>query len=65
VNYLRLDAGPVRPWDFAQADALIERGRQLASAFLAERKGKIPQGATWKYRIRRLFGGFSHPAAWK
>jgi predicted acylesterase/phospholipase RssA len=65
VNLLRLDAGPVRPWDFAQADVLIERGRQLASAFLAERKGKIPKGATWKYRIRRLFGGFSRPAAWK
>jgi predicted acylesterase/phospholipase RssA len=65
VNFLRLDAGPVRPWDFTQANALIERGRQLASAFLAERKGKIPQGATWKYRIRRLFGRFSRPAAWK
>ncbi|MGB7537729.1 MAG: patatin-like phospholipase family protein [Anaerolineales bacterium] len=65
VNLLRLDAGSVRPWDFTQADALIERGRHLAKAFLAERKGKIPQGTTWKYRIRRLFGTISRSKAWK
>jgi predicted acylesterase/phospholipase RssA len=65
VNFLRLDAGPVSPWDFTQADALIERGRQLAKTFLAGRKGKISRGATWKYRIRRLFGRIPRPKTWK
>ncbi len=65
VNTIRLDAGPVRSWDFTQADVLIERGRHLAKAFLAERKGKISQGTPWKYRVRRLFGGVTRPKAWK
>lgn len=64
VHFLRLDAGPVRPWDFTQADALIDRGRQLARTFLAEKGRKIPQGATWRYRIRRLFGRESGPKPW-
>ena len=65
VHFLKLDAGPVRSWDFTQADGLIERGRQLARTFLADRNGKIPQGATWNYRLRRLFGGVARPKAWK
>jgi NTE family protein len=64
VHFLRLDAGSVRPWDFTQADALIERGRRLAEAFLKGKKGKLPQGATWRYRIRRLFGRLSPPEHW-
>jgi NTE family protein len=64
VHFLRLDAGPVRAWDFTQADVLIERGRQLARAFLAEKGRKIPQGATWRYRIRRLFGREPGPKPW-
>jgi NTE family protein len=56
VHFLRLDAGSVQPWDFTQAEVLIERGRRLARAFLAEKGRKIPRGATWRYRIRRLFG---------
>jgi NTE family protein len=56
VHVLKLDAGSVRPWDFTQADALIERGRNLARIFLKDREGKIPQGATWRYRLRRMFG---------
>lgn len=64
VHYLQLDAGSVRPWDFARAEDLIERGRQLARAFLEQKKRKIPQGATWRYRIRRLFGRPSPPKPW-
>ncbi|MBN2085061.1 MAG: patatin-like phospholipase family protein [Anaerolineales bacterium] len=64
VHFLKLDAGPVRSWDFTQADFLIERGRELARTFLAERKGKLPQGPTWNYRMRRLFGGIARPKAW-
>jgi NTE family protein len=36
VHYLCLDAGPVMGWDFSQADALIETGRQAARAFLRD-----------------------------
>jgi len=64
VHFLRLDAGSVRSWDFTQADALIDRGRQLARAFLAGKKRKIPQGPTWRYRFQRLFGGESRPKPW-
>ena len=56
VHFLKLDAGSIRPWDFTQADTLIERGRRLARAFLDGKGKKIPQGATWRYRIRRFFG---------
>jgi NTE family protein len=56
VHFMKLDAGPVRPWDFSQAEALIERGRHLARAFLAGEGKGLPRGATWRYRLRRLFG---------
>jgi predicted acylesterase/phospholipase RssA len=56
VHLLRLDAGTVRPWDFTQADVLIERGRRLARAFLDSRERKIPQGPTLRYRIEHIFG---------
>jgi NTE family protein len=56
VHMLRLDSGSVRPWDFTQADVLIERGRRLARTFLDAKDRKIPQGPTWRYRFRRLFG---------
>ncbi len=64
VHFLKLDAGSVRSWDFTQADVLIERGRRLARAFLAEEKHKIPQGATWRYRLRRLFGSGWRSNSW-
>jgi NTE family protein len=64
VHFLKLDAGPVHPWDFTQADVLIERGRKLARAFLADGKHKIPQGATWRRRFRRLFGGGPRVRPW-
>jgi NTE family protein len=64
VHFLRLDAGPVRSWDFTQADALVERGRDLARAFLAGKGRKIPQGTTWRYRFRRLFGRQPGPKPW-
>jgi predicted acylesterase/phospholipase RssA len=64
VHFLKLDAGPVRSWDFSQADVLIERGRQLARAFLEEEKHRIPQGATWRYRVRRWFGSGWRSKSW-
>jgi NTE family protein len=64
IHYLQLDAGSIRSWDFSQADALIERGRQLARAFLAEKGRKIPRGPTRRYRIRRLFGNLSPRKPW-
>jgi predicted acylesterase/phospholipase RssA len=64
VHFLRLDAGSVRPWDFTQADALIDRGRQLARAFLADPDRIIPSGPTRRYRVRRLLGRQPRPKAW-
>jgi len=64
LHFLRLDAGSVRPWDFTQAESLIDRGRQLAQAFLADQNHKIPQGPTWRRRIRRFFGREPRPKPW-
>jgi NTE family protein len=64
VHFLKLDAGPVRTWDFTQAEVLIERGRQLARAFLADGKRKIPQGSTWRRRFRRLFRRVPRAKTW-
>jgi NTE family protein len=55
VHYLLLDAGSMPPWDFTHADALIERGRKSARAFLAA-SGKIPRGPTWRFVNRKLLG---------
>jgi NTE family protein len=64
VHFLRLDAGSVRPWDFTQAEALIDRGRQLAQAYLTDPKNKILRRPSWRYRIRRLFGRLPRPEPW-
>jgi predicted acylesterase/phospholipase RssA len=64
IHFLKLDAGPVRPWDFTQADLLIDRGRRLAQAFLDGEGRGIPRGATWRYRVRRLFGRVPVHAPW-
>jgi predicted acylesterase/phospholipase RssA len=64
VHFLRLDAGSVRPWDFTQADALIDRGRQLARAFLAEPDRKIPGGPSKRYRMRRFFNRQPRTKPW-
>ncbi|MBN1440899.1 MAG: patatin-like phospholipase family protein [Anaerolineales bacterium] len=64
VHLLTLDAGPVRPWDFTQAEALIERGRQMARNYLAQKENRIPRGATWRWRFQRLFGGRPRPKPW-
>jgi len=64
VHFLRLDAGSVRPWDFSQAEALIDRGRQLAKAFLGEMDHRIPRGPTKGYRVRRLMGRKPSPKPW-
>lgn len=64
LHFLRLDAGSVRQWDFTQAESLIDRGRQLAQAFLADQNHKIPQGPTWRRRIRRFFGREPRPKPW-
>ncbi|MGD0807403.1 MAG: patatin-like phospholipase family protein [Anaerolineales bacterium] len=56
VHFLPLDAGSVRPWDFTQAENLIDRGRQLAQVFLADTGRRIPLGPTRRYSVRRLIG---------
>jgi NTE family protein len=64
VHFLPLDAGAVRPWDFTQAEMLIDRGRQLAQAYLTDPKNKILRGPSGRYRIRRLFGRLPRPEPW-
>jgi NTE family protein len=64
LHLLPLDAGSVRPWDFTQAESLIDRGRKFARAFLASQDHKIPQGPTWRYSIRRFFGREPRPKPW-
>jgi NTE family protein len=64
VHFLSLNAGSVRPWDFTQADSLIDRGRKLAQEFLADASRRIPLGPTQRYRVRRLIGRQPKPKDW-
>jgi predicted acylesterase/phospholipase RssA len=64
IHFLSLDAGPVRPWDFTKADSLIDRGRRMARAFLAEEGRKIPQGPTRGFRVRNRLGMKRRPKPW-
>jgi NTE family protein len=64
VHFLALDAGSVRPWDFTQAENLIDRGRQLAQVFLADTGRRIPLGPTRRYSVRRLIGRQPGPKPW-
>jgi len=64
VHFLRLSAGPVKSWDFTRADELVELGRKQAQVFLEQKGRKIPQGATWRYRFRRLFGDIPSAKPW-
>jgi NTE family protein len=64
VHFMVLDAGPVRPWDFSQAEALIDRGRQLARAYLSDPNNKILQGASKRIRVRRMFRRLRRPEPW-
>jgi NTE family protein len=64
VHILHLDAGSIRPWDFTKADMLIDRGRRMARAFLAEEGRKIPQGPTRGYRVRHPLGPQRRSKRW-
>jgi predicted acylesterase/phospholipase RssA len=56
LHLLRLDSGSIRPWDFTKADVLVDRGRRMARAFLAEQGRKIPQGPSRGFRVRHPLG---------
>jgi predicted acylesterase/phospholipase RssA len=64
VHFLLLDAGPVRPWDFSQAETLIDRGRQLTRAFLTDPNNKLRRGTSRRYRVRRMLGRLPRPKPW-
>jgi NTE family protein len=64
VHFLPLDAGSVRPWDFSQAETLIDRGRQLTQAYLADPNNKVLQGPTNRFRVRRFLGRTARPDSW-